>query len=150
MELLQLIFFSFSYSFLSTGTFISLLLLNLFLNITYKNNINIFNSNNLDPAIILSNFIKVMLHLLVYQIELLVNIIKKNPNGNKIINIYNNINIKYVMLKNKLLYNMILKPTKLVTNKIFKYINNDDNSNIQLKSNQDINKFLDGLLDKSS
>jgi len=148
MELLQLIFFSFSYSFLSTGTFLNTLLLYSFLSLTYRNNI--LNSNNLDPTIILSNFIKVMLHLLVYQIELLVNIIKKNPNGNKIINIYNNINIKYVMLKNKLLYNMILKPTKLVTNKIFKYINNDDNSNIQLKSNQDINKFLDGLLDKSS
>jgi len=148
MELLQLIFFSFSYSFLSTGTFLNTLLLYSFLSLTYRNNI--LNSNNLDPTIILSNFIKVMLHLLVFQVGLLVNIIKKNPNGNKIINIYNNVNIKYVMLKNKLLYYIILTPTKLITNKIFKYISNDDNSNIQLKSNQDINKFLDGLLDKSS
>ena len=30
------------------------------------------------------------------------------------------------------------------------YINIENNTNIHLKSNQDINKFLDGLIDKSS
>ena len=81
---------------------------------------------------------------------LLVNIIKKNQYGNQVFNIYNNINNKYVLLKNKLLYYIIFIPTKLVTKKVIKYIDIEDNTNIQLKSNQDINKFLDGLLYKTS
>ena len=87
MELLQLIFFGFSYSYMSTGTFFNTLLLYLFLNLTYKNN-NLLNSNNFDPTILIVNFIKIMLHLLVYQMGLLVNVISKNKHGNKIISIY--------------------------------------------------------------
>jgi len=149
MELLQLIFFGFSYSYMSTGTFFNTLLLYLFLNLTYKNN-NLLNSNNFDPTILIVNFIKIMLHLLVYQMGLLVNVISKNKHGNKIISIYNNINNKYIILKNKLLYYVLLIPTKLITRKVIKYFDMENNSNIQLKSNQDINRFLDGLLDKSS
>ena len=149
MELLQLIFFSFSYSLMNTGTFFNTILIYLFLKLTYKKN-NILNTNNFDPSMILINFINIILHLLVYQMGLLVDIIKKNQYGNQVFNIYNNINIKYILLKNKLLYYIIFIPTKLVTKKVIKYIDIEDNTNIQLKSNQDINKFLDGLLYKTS
>jgi len=149
MELLQLILFSFSYSLMNTGTFFYTILIYLFLNLIYKEN-NILNTNNFDPSMILINFINIILHLLVYQMGLLVDIIKKNQYGNQVFNIYNNINIKYILLKNKLLYYIIFIPTKLVTKKVIKYIDIEDNTNIQLKSNQDINKFLDGLLYKTS
>ena len=149
MELLQLILFSFSYSLMNTGTFFYTILIYLFLNLIYKKN-NILNTNNFDPSMIIINFINIILHLLVYQMGLLVNIIKKNQYGNQVFNIYNNINNKYVLLKNKLLYYIIFIPTKLVTKKVIKYIDIEDNTNIQLKSNQDINKFLDGLLYKTS
>jgi hypothetical protein len=149
MELLQLILFSFSYSLMNTGTFFYTILIYLFLNLIYKEN-NILNTNNFDPSMILINFINIILHLLVYQMGLLVDIIKKNQYGNQVFNIYNNINIKYILLKNKLLYYIIFIPTKLVIKKVIKYIDIEDNTNIQLKSNQDINKFLDGLLYKTS
>ena len=142
MELLQLILFSFLYSLMNTGTFFYTILIYLFLNLIYKKN-NILNTNNFDPSMIIINFINIILHLLVYQMGLLVNIIKKNQYGNQVFNIYNNINNKYVLLKNKLLYYIIFIPTKLVTKKVIKYIDIEDNTNIQLKSNQDINKFLD-------
>lgn len=149
MELLQLIFLVFSYSVMSTGTFFNTVLVYLFLNLTYKKN-NIVNSNNFDLSLIFINLINLILHLLVYQMGLLVNIIKKNQYGNQIINIYDNINTKYLLLKNKLLYYVIFYPLKLINKKVMNYINIENNTNIHLKSNQDINKFLDGLIDKSS
>jgi hypothetical protein len=149
MELLQLIFLVFSYSVMSTRTFFNTVLVYLFLNLTYKKN-NLVNSNNFDLSLIFINLINLILHLLVYQMGLLVNIIKKNQYGNQIINIYNNINTKYLLLKNKLLYYVIFYPLKLINKKVMNYINIENNTNIHLKSNQDINKFLDGLIDKSS
>lgn len=149
MELLQLIFLVFSYSVMSTGTFFNTVLVYLFFNLTYKKN-NLVNSNNFDLSLIFINLINLILHLLVYQMGLLVNIIKKNQYGNQIINIYNNINTKYLLLKNKLLYYVIFYPLKLINKKVMNYINIENNTNIHLKSNQDINKFLDGLIDKSS
>ena len=134
---------------MNTGTFFYTILIYLFLNLIYKKN-NILNTNNFDPSMIIINFINIILHLLVYQMGLLVNIININQFGNQLFNIYNNINNKYVLLKNKLLYYIIFIPTKLVTKKVIKYIDIEDNTNIQLKSNQDINKFLDGLLYKTS
>ena len=149
MELLQLIFLVFSYSVMSTRTFFNTVLVYLFLNLTYKKN-NLVNSNNFDLSLIFINLINLILHLLVYQMGLLVNIIKKNQYGNQIINIYDNINTKYLLLKNKLLYYVIFYPLKLINKKVMNYINIENNTNIHLKSNQDINKFLDGLIDKSS
>ena len=149
MELLQLIFLVFSYSVMSTRTFFNTVLVYLFFNLTYKKN-NLVNSNNFDLSLIFINLINLILHLLVYQMGLLVNIIKKNQYGNQIINIYDNINTKYLLLKNKLLYYVIFYPLKLINKKVMNYINIENNTNIHLKSNQDINKFLDGLIDKSS
>jgi len=134
---------------MSTRTFFNTVLVYLFLNLTYKKN-NLVNSNNFDLSLIFINLINLILHLLVYQMGLLVNIIKKNQYGNQIINIYNNINTKYLLLKNKLLYYVIFYPLKLINKKVMNYINIENNTNIHLKSNQDINKFLDGLIDKSS
>jgi hypothetical protein len=147
MELLQLIFFGFSYSIMSTANFLNTILVYLFLKQTYKNNIK--DTNNLDPSIILINLINIILHVLFYQIKLLEGILKKNHFSNQVINIYNNVNSKYIFLKNKILYYMIFIPTKYLTNKAITHINNEGKYNIQLKSNQDVNKFLDGLLDKS-
>ena len=95
MELLQLILFSFLYSLMNTGTFFYTILIYLFLNLIYKKN-NILNTNNFDPSMIIINFINIILHLLVYQMGLLVNIIKKNQYGNKVFNINNNINNNYL------------------------------------------------------
>jgi hypothetical protein len=54
--------------------------------------------------------------------------------------------MKYITIKNKILQFIIFIPIKLG---VLKYTNNEVKSSIQLKSNQDINTFLDGLLDKN-
>ena len=71
--------------------------------LTYKNNI-LRNSNNLDPTMIIINFLNTALHLLVYQMGLIINIIKQNDYCNFVVNIYNIANKKYVELRNKILY----------------------------------------------
>jgi len=146
MELLQLIFFTFSYNYMSTGLFLNTLFFYLLLKLTYKKN-NITIQNNLDPTVIIVNLLNIILHILFNQIILLINKIKNNNNFNKIISSYNIINNKYVILRNKTLYYIIFTPLKFVMKKLIKNI--DLNTNIELKSNQDINMFLDGLLDKN-
>ena len=148
MELLQLIFFTFSYNFMSTGNFFNTVLIYLFLKLTYKKN-NMTNINNFDPSMIIINFLNISLHLLVNQLSLLINMINQNIYGNQVIETYKKININYITLKNKTLYYLLSIPFKLGMKKVINNFNYDENSNIQLKSNQDINKFLDGLLDKN-
>lgn len=143
MELLQLIFFTFSYNFMSYGNFFNTILIYLFLKLVYKKN-NIMISN-LDPSMIIINFLNIILHLLVYQLNLLIDVIKQNVHGNKIIRIYNEINNYYVSIKNKILYNIVLVPLKFGMSKLSSKVE----SNINLKSKQDINNFLDGLLEKN-
>lgn len=148
MELLQLIFFTLSYNFMSIGNFFNTILIYLFLKLTYKNNI-LTNTNNLDPTMIIINFLNTALHLLVYQMGLIINIIKQNDYCNFVVNIYNIANKKYVELRNKTLYYIVFTPLKLGMKKVICNLNIEPNSNIELKSNQDINNFLDGLLDKN-
>jgi hypothetical protein len=144
MEILQFIFFTISYNLMTTTNFFNTIIIYLFLKLVYKkNNITII---NLDPSMIIINFLNILLHLIEYQLILLLNIIKNNEYGNKIINSYNNINMKYITIKNKILQFIIFIPIKLG---VLKYTNNEVKSSIQLKSNQDINTFLDGLLDKN-
>jgi hypothetical protein len=144
MEILQFIFFTISYNLMTTANFFNTIIIYLFLKLVYKkNNITII---NLDPSMIIINFLNILLHLIEYQLILLLNIIKNNEYGNKIINSYNDINMKYITIKNKILQFIIFIPIKLG---MLKYTNNEVKSSIQLKSNQDINTFLDGLLDKN-
>jgi hypothetical protein len=144
MEILQFIFFTISYNLMTTTNFFNTIIIYLFLKLVYKkNNITII---NLDPSMIIINFLNILLHLIEYQLILLLNIIKNNEYGNKIINSYNNINMKFITIKNKILQFIIFIPIKLG---VLKYTNNEVKSSIQLKSNQDINTFLDGLLDKN-
>ena len=131
---------------MSFGNFFNTILIYLFLKLVYKKN-NIINSN-LDPSIIIINFLNILLHLLVNQINLMITIMKQNMYVNKIITLYNNMNNKYIYLKNKILNCIILLPLKFGMFKIFN-TNKEVNSNINLKSNQDINNFLDGLLEKN-
>ena len=147
MELLQLIFFTFSYNFMSVGNFFNTILIYLFLKLVYKKN-NIINSN-LDPSMIIINFLNILLHLLVYQMGLMINVMKQNVYYNKVITLYNNMNNKYVSIKNKILHYIIFIPLKLGMSKMLNNISREVNSNTNLKSNQDINIFLDGLLEKN-
>jgi hypothetical protein len=148
MELLQLIFFTLSYNFMSIGNFFNTILIYLFLRLTYKKN-NLTSSNILDPTMIIISFINTVLHLLVYQMGLIINIIKQNNYCNFVINIYNIANKKYVEIRNKTLYYIVFTPLKLGMKKVICNLNIEPNSNIKLKSNQDINNFLNGLLDKN-
>ena len=128
---------------MSYGNFFNTILIYLFLKLVYKKN-NIMISN-LDPSMIIINFLNIILHLLVYQLNLLIDVIKQNVHCNKIIRIYNEINNYYVSIKNKILYNIVLVPLKFGMSKLSSKVE----SNINLKSNQDINNFLDGLLEKN-
>ena len=62
---------------------------------------------------IIINFLKTALHLLVYQMGLIINIIKQNDYCNFVVNIYNIANKKYVELRNKTLYYIVFTPLKL-------------------------------------
>lgn len=146
MELLQLIFFTFSYNFMNTGNFFNTILIYLFLKLVYKKN-NIINSN-LDPSMIIINFLNIFLHLLVYQLGLLISIMKQNIYCNKVITLYNNLNIKYISIKNKIIHNIVFILLKLGMSKMFN-LSEEIKLNKDLKTNQDISNFLDGLLEKN-
>lgn len=146
MELLQLIFFTFSYNFMNTGNFFNTILIYLFLKLVYKKN-NIINSN-LDPSMIIINFLNIFLHLLVYQLGLLISIMKQNIYCNKVITLYNNLNIKYISIKNKITHNIVFILLKLGMSKMFN-LSEEVKLNRDLKTNQDISNFLDGLLEKN-
>ncbi len=146
MELLQLIFFTFSYNFMNTRNFFNTILIYLFLKLVYKKN-NIINSN-LDPSMIIINFLNIFLHLLVYQLGLLISIMKQNIYCNKVITLYNNLNIKYISIKNKITHNIVFILLKLGMSKMFN-LSEEIKLNKDLKTNQDISNFLDGLLEKN-
>ncbi len=189
MELLQLIIFSLCYSFMSASTFFDTVLICLFLKITYKTNL--LQANQYDPTSVLLNLVNIMLHLMVYQMGVMIEITKQNNIGNKVICTYNQLNTKYVQLRNKLLHWVLFTPMKFVMkkaignlvdetameeikklsqmqaqkmasgsgsnehlqgfglgfNNIPKLPKTTISPNIKLNSNQDINNFLDGLLE---
>lgn len=74
---------------------------------------------------------------------------KQNVYINKVINLYNNLNNEYIYLKNKILHYIILLPLKFGMSKMFNNASYEVESNINLKSNKDINNFLDRLLEKN-
>jgi hypothetical protein len=92
---------------------------------------------------------------MIYQMNTMINIIKQNNFGNQVINVYNKLNDKYVELRDIMLSYILFKPLKFGMKKVISNLNDNNfknfmltpKTNIKLNSNQDINKFLDGLLD---
>ena len=154
MELLQLILFSLSYTFMSTGIFFDTILIYLFLKISYKSN-NLTHINLYDPTTILIKFLIITLYLMVYQMDMMIDILKQNNYSNQVISVYNKLNVKYVELRNTMLYYVLFKPLKFgmkkaISNFKISIPKTNIDSNIKLNSNQSINDFLDGLLDNKN
>lgn len=116
MELLQLIIFSLCYTFMSAGTFFDTCLIYLFLRITYKSNMIQFNQN--DPMSIMLNLTNIMLHLMVYQMGIMIEFAKQNTLGDRIISGYNILNLRYINLRNKVLHWILYKPMKFALGKV--------------------------------
>jgi hypothetical protein len=163
MELLQFIIFSMSYSFMSINEFIKCVLIFLFLKINYENKI--LEYNPYDNISVLMNLIKMTIHFMVYQMVIIIKVIKQYNFGNRVICTYNKLNFKYIELKNKLLNFILFTPIKFLMNKLICYLfknklnfNNtfiprlpktNMKSYVKLETTQDINNFLDELLDEN-
>jgi len=187
MELLRLIIFSLCYSFMSTSTLFDTVMIYSFISISYKTNI--LQNNNYDPISIFMNSINTMMYLLVIQMNLIIAILKEYKYSKKVISIYEQLNNKYVKLRNKLLYFILFKPMQFVMKRAFGNLfdqsileqikkmgqlqlqsqaekNGLDNQinlkdflndlqkpslpaqNIKLNTRQDIDNFLDSLLEE--
>jgi hypothetical protein len=160
MELLQLILFGICYSFMNTLVLFDTIFIFIFLKINYKTQIIDYNPyNNIS---VLINFINIIIYLTIYYINIIFYVVKQNNFGNMIICTYNHINSKYIKIKNKILYYTLVTPVIFIIKKIFNNLvkkfeinkNLIDKQNMynlnythKLQTNQDINNFLDRLID---
>jgi hypothetical protein len=172
---------------MSTSTLFDTVMIYSFISISYKTNI--LQNNNYDPISIFMNSINTMMYLLVIQMNLIIAILKEYKYSKKVISIYEQLNNKYVKLRNKLLYFILFKPMQFVMKRAFGNLfdqsileqikkmgqlqlqsqaekNGLDNQinlkdflndlqkpslpaqNIKLNTRQDIDNFLDSLLEE--
>jgi hypothetical protein len=170
MDLFKLIIFSTSLSLFSSSTLFDMMLIYLFLTITYKTNI--YYNNNSDLVGVLVNTINIMMHLMVYQFNNFVNVINKTKYGSLAISSYNYLDSKVVKIKTIIFNWLVLVPVKFVIEKTMGTLDEDMNKEIRemkltninqeliikktvvgsegkLETNADISNFLDKLLDEN-
>jgi hypothetical protein len=170
MDLFKLIIFSTSLSLFSSSTLFDMMLIYLFLTITYKTNI--YYNNNSDLVGVLVNTINIMMHLMVYQFNNFVNVINKTKYGSLAISSYNYLDSKVVKIKTIIFNWLVLVPVKFVIEKTMGTLDEDMNkeiremkltninqepvikktvvgSKVKLETNADISNFLDKLLDEN-
>ena len=169
MELLQFIIISTSYLFMSANKFFECAFIFLFFKINYENRTLEYNPH--DHISVLMNLINMTIHYTVYQMVIIVKVIKQYNFGNSVICTYDKINFKFIELKNNLINYIIFSPIKFIMKKLLWYLLNNKlkfnspsafistttptsrlhktnmNPCVKLETNQDINNFLDGLLD---
>ncbi len=158
MTLLKLIFFEHLslhlFEFLFDNIFIYL-----FLIIIYKKDYKY--NNNLEPINMFINLINLIMHLTVYQLNIFVNKLNKTKYGSLIMYSYNYLNLKVINIKFFILDRLIFNPIKFFIKKTIIHIlkNNMkinenkvyvDNLKIKINTNDEINYFLNRLLEKQN
>jgi hypothetical protein len=116
MELLQFIFFSGSFLLLNWNVFLNLVYVYIYIKLTYIKFPTLISNN--DPILIVSDFINMILHIIVNSILVLFIYFKDYKIFNSIILRYNNYNTIYINYKKKLLLKIISYPTKIIIKKI--------------------------------
>ena len=171
MELLNLLLYTTAFSQLSYSKFFDFCLINIFLKYAYyyKPSGNIPNNDDITTFAI--TFAHLTLHVLSYYCNLFIYKCEQNKYGKHIIYNYNLLNKSYLQLRCNLLYYGFLTPFKYVLKKIvlhqipeqnvenFKKImtinfsnikqENQFSNNNELKTNKQIDLFLDKILVKN-
>jgi hypothetical protein len=162
MELLKLIIWGTCTYFYGYGISFNIIVFHLFLNLVYRANIQY--SNNLDLYTIIIILINIMIHIIIYYFNEFIYRVNKTWIGYNIIYAYNFIDEKITKIKSIIINQIMGKTIRFIWNmsktllldesvnetlqilkskNIFGHINAPK---IKLKTNSDINNFLDNLL----
>lgn len=118
MELLQLLLYTTAFTQLSYSSFFYFCFTSLFLHIVSHSKLTPI-KHEFDISSLIVNLTCIMLHLMLYNINYLISIIKKNKYGIIVINNYNYLNKQYLNCRKQILYYVILVPLKYVFKKMF-------------------------------
>lgn len=175
MELFELLLYTTAFSQLSYGHFFDFCLFNIFLKYVYayKPLDYEYNQNPIDFTSCLISFAHVVLHVINFYMYSLCQKCYTYKHGKYIIDNYNYVNKKYLFLRFKIMYYGFLVPFKFICKKFilsdipeeninkFKQLVNlnivnnnlkkeNKNIDVELKTNQQIDLFLDKILMKSN
>jgi hypothetical protein len=168
MELLNLLLYAIIFLQLSYTNFFNFCLINIFLKYCYYNE-PIYIQHSFDFSAFIITIIHMSLHIFFYYMDIFLKLCKQNKYYNVIICKYNNINDMYLKFRFMIFYNLVITPLFFILkknifdsiiigninnfNKIYKRKNNNlkllnfnfKNTTNQLKSNIDIDKFLNKI-----